>query len=117
VAAAAFTATLIAAAGSPNGERKSFPLTLSDVNAEYAIFPSGGSEIVLNGKYDVWLTDIIIITGGTDTNFLEIFINGVSTGTKLNNDSSLNTTQIRPLMQAPVKVPAGSMVKFKQLTA
>jgi len=115
MAAAAFKISLIGALGSPNGPRKLFPLTASDVNAEYAIFPSGSSEVVLN-QGDVYLVDIILSAAGTDTSQLEFYVGGMATGTKVLNATSLATTIVRPLQQAPERVPGGQSVRIKQLT-
>lgn len=114
--AAPFKISMIAALGSPNGSRKIFPLTASDVNAEFALHPSGANEIVLSGSDDVFLTDMILSAAGTDTSQLELFVNGQAEGTKILNATSIGTIVSRPLQQAPVKIPRGAMIKWKQLT-
>lgn len=116
MAAAAYKVSMIGALGSPNGPKKVFSLTASDVNGEYWLHPSGANELVLNGSYDVYIIDTILSAGGTDTTQSEFFINGTSTGFKLLNSTSITTVITRPLQQAPFVVPKGSMLKVKQLT-
>ena len=114
--ATAFKISLVASLGSPNGAKKIFPLTASDVNAEFLLFPSGASEIVLNGRNDVYVTDMILSASGVDTTQIEVFVNGMAEGTRLLGATSIATTVMRPFQQAPLRVPAGAMVKFKQLS-
>jgi len=116
MAAAAYKVSLIAAKGSPNGPRRIFPLTASDVNAEFWLFPSGSSEVTLNGSEDVYIVDTIYSAAGTDTTQVEFFINGVAEGTKILNATSLATTIVRPFAQSPLRVPRGATFKAKQLT-
>jgi len=116
MAAAAYKVTLIAALGSPNGPRKAYSLTASDVNAAFWLFPSGASEMVLHGLKDVYIVDTILSAAGTDTTNSEFFIGGVSTGFKLLNATSLATTINRPFNLAPLKIPAGQMLKVVQNT-
>jgi hypothetical protein len=94
MAAAAFKASLIGALGSPTGPRKIIPLTFSDVNAAFGLFPSGG----------------------TDTSQMEYFINGISTGQKTLNATMLATAVSRPFQQGPFRVPAGAPLRITQLT-
>lgn len=116
MAAAAYKVSLIAALGSPNGPRRIFPLTASDVDGAFWLFPSGASEMVLHGTQDVYLVDAIYSAAGTDTSSVDFFLTGVNTGVKLLNATSLATTITRPLNIAPFRVPAGQMFKAKQNT-
>ena len=111
-----FKISLVASLGGPNGAKKIFPMTVSDVNGEFCLFPSGASEIVLNGRADVYVTDMILSAAGIDTSQIEVYVNGMAEGTKLLGATSIATTVMRPFQQAPLRIPAGSMVKFKQLT-
>lgn len=116
MAAAAYKISLIAAKGSPKGPTRIFPLTASDVNGEFWIFPSGSSEVTLNGSEDVYVIDAIYSAAGTDTSQVEFYINGIVEGTKILNATSLATTIIRPLAQSPLRIPKGATFKAKQLT-
>lgn len=116
MAAAAYKVTLVAALGSPRGPTKAISMTASDVNAAYWLFPSGGSELPLNGVSDVYIVDAILSAAGTDTSQSEFYINGTSTGFKLQNATSLATTIGRPLQSAPIRIPAGATLKVIQLT-
>lgn len=116
MAAAPFKASLVVAKGNPNGARKIFALTGSDVNGEFLLFPSGSSDVVLSGDSDVYLVDIIYSAAGTDTSNDEIYIGGTSDGTKLYRNTSLTTTVQRILQSAPIKVGKGLSIKMKQNT-
>lgn len=111
-----FKISMIAALGGANGPRRVFPLTASDVNAEFALFPSGSSEVVLNGNADVYIVDMILSAAGVDTSQLELFVNGMAEGTKILGATSIGTTVQRPLNLAPVRIPKGATIKWKQLT-
>lgn len=116
MAAAAFKISMIGALGNPNGARKMFPLTASDVNAEFALFPSGSSEMVLNGSQDVYIVDMILSAAGTDTSQMDLYVNGMLEGTKILNATSIGTIVNRPFSLAPVRIPKGVSIKWKQLT-
>ena len=115
MAAVAFTADAVFALGSPNGQRKIVRLTFSDVAAAFGIWPSGANDVVVHGKYDSYLVDMNVVVGGTDTSTMEFFLNGISTGQKITNTSSLNSTGGRPFGLAPLRIPAGSMLRITQL--
>jgi len=114
--AAAYKVSLIAAIGSPNGARKIFSLTASDVNAAFWLHPSGASEIPLHGSMDTYIIDCILSAAGTDTSQAEFYIGGQSTGTKLQNATSTGAIVGRPFQAAPLRVPAGQALKVIQLT-
>lgn len=111
--AAAFTETLIMK-GTSNGRVLHIPLTVSDVAAEYAVAPDGNGFIQLPSDQNYAIIDLIVVTGGTDTNFQGIFANGLDTGLKISNKSNLNTSNFRQFMTAPVTFKAGSLLRFKQ---
>jgi hypothetical protein len=113
--AAPFKASLLVAKGSVNGPRKIFSITGSDVAAEYLLFDSGSSEVTLSGDADVFIVDVIYSAAGTDTSNDQVFIGGVTDGTKIYRATSLATTIQRPYQIAPLKIPKGTSVKFKQL--
>jgi hypothetical protein len=113
--AAPFKASLIVAKGSPQGARKIFSLTGSDVANEYLLFDSGSSEVTLAGDADVYLIDVIYSAAGTDTTNDAIYVGGVTDGTKIYRSTSLATTISRPLNIAPTRIPKGTSAKFKQL--
>ena len=114
MAAAAYKVTMTVALGSPAGPRKSFSLTASDVAAASWLFPSGQSQMSLHGTQDVYIVDTILSAAGTDTTQSEFYIGGVSTGFLLQNATSLATTIVRPLANAPIRVPAGLMLQVIQ---
>lgn len=115
MAAAAYKISLVAALGSPNGPRKVFSLTASDVANAFWLHPSGASELALNGTTDVYLVDAILSAAGTDTTQSEFYIGGQSTGFKLQNATSVGTVYNRPLQLSPLRIPAGQALKVIQI--
>jgi hypothetical protein len=112
MAAAAFTETLIFRGN--NGRVLHYGMTVSDVVSEYAVAPDGNGFIQLPGDQNYALIDIVVVTGGTDTNFQEIFANGLNSGLKISNKSNLNTSNNRQFQSAPVAFKAGSLLRLKQ---
>lgn len=111
--AAAFVETAIFR-GASNGKIVHYPLTVSDVAAAYAISPDGSDAIQLDSDQNYSLIDLIVVTGGTDTNFQDIYKNGLATPLRISNKSNLNTSNFRQFATAPVTFAAGSRLKFKQ---
>jgi hypothetical protein len=115
MAAAPYKVSMIAALGSPNGAKKIFSMTASDVAAAFWLHPSGASEIALNGMQNVYIVDCIYSAAGTDTTQAEFFIGGSSTGVKLQNATSTGAIVARPFQLAPLMIPAGQALKVVQL--
>lgn len=113
MAAAAFTQTLILR-GTRNGKVVHMPMTVSDVAAAFAQTPAGDNYIQLSNDQDYSLIDVIVVTGGTDTNFQDILINGLQSPLRISNKSNLNTSNFRQFSTAPVTFAAGAQLKFKQ---
>ena len=113
MAAAAFTETAVFR-GTSNNKVVHYPLTLTDIAAAFAISPDGGDYIQLGTDQNYALVDLIVVTGGTDTNFQDVFVNGLATPLKINNKSNLNTSNFRQFATAPVVFAAGSKIKLKQ---
>jgi hypothetical protein len=112
MAAAAFTQTLVFKG--TNGRVMHIPCSVDDVASNFATFPDGNSFLQIPSDANYALIDLIVVTGGTDTNFQEIFANGLSTGLKVSNKSNLNTSNYRQFQQAPVTFKAGSLLRFKE---
>ena len=113
--AVAYAVALTAAIGSPNGQRKIFNLTASDVANEYWLFPSGSSEMTLHGTSDVYIVDVNIApASGTDTTHHTWYVNGAANGIKMKNATCLYTAINRPYQLAPLRIPAGQSIKVKQ---
>lgn len=111
--AAAFRQT-ITLEGCNNRKRFTVPMTVSDVATEYAICPDGNGFLQLPADQDYRIVDVLVITGGTDTNVQDIFIGGLNSGVKLDNKANLNTNYSRQFMTAPMRIKAGSLIRFKQ---
>lgn len=113
MAAAAFTETIIFKGR--NGASIQFPLTLTDVANAYALTPDGSDFIQLPSDQQYLLVDIIVVTGGTDTNNQNVFVNGTATPLKINNKSNLTTTIARQFQQSPVAFNPGAKIKLQQV--
>ena len=100
--------------GETNGKVIHLSLTVSDVVNEFAVAPDGNSFVQLPADQNYFLNDLIVVVGGTDTNFQEIFSNGQNTGLKISNKSNLNTSNNRQFQSAPIPFKAGSLLRFKQ---
>jgi len=116
MAAVAFTQTLIFK-GQGNGRVIHVSQTVSDVAAAYAINPDGSDFLALPSDQNYALIDMIVVVGGTDTNFEQLFINGMDSGIKISNKSNLNTSNFRQFATAPIVIKAGSVIKLKQSAA
>lgn len=97
------------------GQQRSIPLTASDVNAAFWLFPSGGSELQLSSLPAV-IADVIYTGSGTDTSSVSIFVNGIDSGIKMFNGANLGTVYDRQVKTAPISIPAGALVRFVQNT-
>jgi len=113
MAAAAFTATLVMR-GERTGDTNHVRATISDVAAAYYVFPDGSNTLQLGSDQPYWLTDLIIVTGGTDTTNASLFVNQRNTGIVIDNKSNLNTVQNRQFQFAPLKFKPGAQLKFVQ---
>ena len=100
--------------GMNNGAVIHVPLTISDVVGEFAVAPDGNSQIQLPTDQPYKLIDIIVVTGGTDTKFQDVFVNSLATSIKIDNKSNLNTSNNRQFQYAPIAFKAGAVVKLKQ---
>lgn len=116
MAAVAFVQTVIFM-GAQNKRVLHVPMTVSDVNAEYAISPDGNGFIQLPSDQPYRLVDVIVETGGTDTKFQDIYANGLQTGLRITNKANLNSSNFRQFQSAPVTFVGGSLLRLKQATA
>lgn len=114
MAAAPFVATL-QTKGMKSGKLFPYYCTVSDVNAEFYIFPSGDSSVVLAAE-PLLLYDVMLSAAGTDTKTASVFLGGIDTGIKIVNASNISTVQQRQVNQAPIMIPAGVSLKIKQNT-
>jgi len=113
MAAAAFTGTLIFAGMSDNSTNY-VRVTMSDVAAAAWVFPDASTSYQLPSDQNYMLTDVIIITGGTDTTNSDIFANQKNTGIVLDHKSNLNTVQNRQFQFRPLPIKGGTNLKFIQ---
>lgn len=115
MAAVPFTETAIFKGS--NGRVLHYGLTVSDVANEYAVAPDGNGFIQLPSDQPYTLIDLIVVTGGTDTNFQGVFVNGMDSGLKISNKSNLNTSNFRQFITAPIGFKPGSLIRLKQTAA
>lgn len=111
-----YTISVVVALGSPNGPRKMYSYTATDVNAAFWLNAAGQANTTFNGNYDTFVVDCIVSSASGTTTQAEFFIGGVSTGFKLQLATSIATTIIRPFSQAPMRVPAGLSLLVEQET-
>lgn len=97
------------------GQSRSIPLTASDVNAAFWVFPSGGVEMQLSSLPCV-IADVIYSAAGTDTSSVSLFVNGIDSGIRLFNAANLGTVYDRQVKTCPIQIPAGALVRFVQNT-
>jgi len=98
-------------------QTKTLFLTASDVNAAALVFPSGGTELPLSSLPCVIKDVICAPTYGTDTTNMTIYVNGVDvTGMRIINSANQGGTFSRQIMNAPISIPAGALVKIVQNT-
>lgn len=105
MAAAKFVGTMVFR--SQGGVPKQYPVTVSDVNGEFYIFPDANNILNLPSNLGtMYLVDLILSGAGTDTSkFLNsqkfkklkasIFANGKNTGELVQNGANLATNQSR----------------------
>ena len=111
--AAAYKATLVAAAGSPNGVRHSWALAGTDVVTAALTHLSGATAVTLNGKYDCYIIDLFSSAAPATITRWEIYLNGQLSQT-IQSGTSIGTIYNRPLNMAPVFVPKGTIVEIVQ---
>lgn len=115
MAAAAFKGTLIFRGS--NGQPKQYPVTISDVNAAFYIFPDGNNVLNLPSNMGtVYLVDLILSAAGTDTTTAGIYANGKDTGEAVQNSANLATNQSRQFNLAPIGFAPGAQIRFTQRT-
>lgn len=113
MAAAAFTGTLVFV-GINNGRTIHVRCTMSDVAAAAWVFPDGGTTLQMPSDQAYKLADVIIVTGGTDTNQSALWINQLNSGLVIDHKSNLNTSQFRQFITHPVGFSAGAQLKLVQ---
>jgi hypothetical protein len=113
--AAPFKAILVMVA--KDGSNFNYPCTVSDVNAEYYVFPDGNNDVVLPSTHGViYITDIILSAAGTDTSQATIWVNGKDTGEKIMNAANVGTVFNRQFMSSPIAISPSARLRIKQAT-
>lgn len=98
-----------------DGQTKSIPLTASDVNAAYWLFPDGSNQNTLGNGAAV-IKDIIYTAAGTDTSNVDVYVNGFYTGYRIFNGANLGTVLNRQVQNTPIGVRPGATIRFIQNT-
>lgn len=100
-----------------DGTPYNVPCTVSDVNGEYFLPPSGASDIQLpSGHGNVFLKDVILSATGVDTSKADIYVNEKTTGEQILLSANVGTVYNRQYMSSPMGFAAGSRIRIKQLT-
>jgi len=100
-----------------NGATFTYPCTVSDVNAEYYVFPDSSTDVVLPSNMgNLFLVDLVLSAAGTDTSQAKIFVNGKDTGEKVLNSANLGTNFSRQFMGSPLGIAPASRLKIQQNT-
>ena len=96
----------------------SYPCTVSDVNAEFYIFPDGNSTVVLPSNHGVLsMIDLVLSAAGTDTTRADIYVNGKITGERVLNSANLGTNFSRQWTPAtPLRIAPGASLRLTQVT-
>jgi len=99
-----------------NGGVVSYNCSVSDVvNGKY-IFQDGEGNVVLPTNRGVLkIVDIILSGAGADTTQGEIFINGKTTGTIIQNASNLGSVFNRQFMGAGIAIAPGAKLLINQI--
>lgn len=95
------------------GAITSISLSASDVAAASWLWTSGSSEMALSSN-DCWITDALVTSAATDCKTVTLFINGVNSSRIIYPNANLGTMFMRQVMQTPIFVPRGALVRFIQ---
>jgi hypothetical protein len=115
MAAAAFKGVIKFQAQS--GVTFNYPITATDINAAYYIFPDGNGDVVLPSMYGtLYLVDVVLSASGTDTSTGTIFVNGKTTGELIMNAANLGTNFSRQFLGSPIAIMPGARLRIQQNT-
>lgn len=106
-------ATMVVAAGSPAGPRKSYRMYCSDA-AGAVTYSSGMSSEVLNGDSDVYVIDFFTPTALATMVSITAYVGGQPTGDVLACASNIATTIGRQFQQSPVLIKRGRSLTLVQ---
>jgi len=98
------------------GGRATYRVSFDDVTTHYATIPNGLTVIQLPNDQDWIFADLIVVTGGTDCSYSELWVNGKNVSETLDHKSNLNTANNRQLQSNPIPIRGGSQVQLKQIT-
>jgi len=115
MAAAAYKATLVLK-GISNGKTTHMPISFDDVNGNFATFPDGSTALTLGSDQDYAISDLIVVTGGTDTSTVDIFKNNLNASIQIVPKANLNTSNNRQFQGNPIGFSRAATLKFKQNT-
>lgn len=96
-----------------DGSSDDIAVSATDVANAFITFDNSGLTF-LNMRTRGQISDITIVTGGTDCNKLSLWIGNADKNRVLLQPALLTTVTTRPKM-APIKIEGGRIVQFKQL--
>lgn len=100
-----------------DGKTFAYPVTVSDVNAAFYIFPDGNNVVSLpTGHGTLALVDVALSASGTDTSTGAIYVNGKNTGELVMNALCVATNLSREFMGSPLYIAEGSLLRITQQT-
>jgi len=96
-----------------NGSADDVSISASDVSNAFVTFDNSGLAFIqMNSAGKI--TNIDIVTGGTDCNKIQLWVNNRDVGRTLLQPTLLTTVATKPKM-SPIKISANRIVQFKQL--
>jgi hypothetical protein len=112
--ATAFTAAITVT--NKSGQSKMYNYTGDDVTTAFLLAPSGSADNMLTATGG-FITDLISSSIAGDCSQIIVYINGQDSGyiiyKALNGPTAVGGRQVQ---QNPIVIPAGAVVRFKQLT-
>lgn len=96
-----------------DGTADDMPISATDVANAFVTFDGTSLAFLQTSKKSV-ITNIDIVTGGTDCNKLKLWINNRDVGRTLLQPTLLTTVTTKPKM-APIRIDANRIVQFQQL--
>ncbi len=96
-----------------DGSSEDIAVSATDVANAFMTYDNSGLTF-LTMKNHGQISDITIVTGGTDCNKLSLWVNNADKNHVLLQPSLLTSVTTRPKM-APIKIAGGRVVQFKQL--
>lgn len=96
-----------------DGSSDDMPISATDVANAFVTFDGTGLAFWQTTKPGI-ITNIDIVTGGTDCNKIKLWVNNKDVGRQLLQPTLLTSVATKPKM-APIKISGNRIVQFQQL--